>query len=57
MERRDRNLFLPVERFLVEIAVVAVAQQSNNLFWLVSLLLHFEDLSYSNPLTHFGPVF
>ncbi len=56
MERRDRNLFLPVERFLVEIAVFAVAQQSNNLFWLVSLLIHFEDFFDSNPLTHFGLV-
>ena len=57
MEGGDRNLFLSTERFLIQIAAVAVSEQLNYLFWLVSLLLHFEDLGYSNPLTRYGPVF
>ena len=39
MESDDRNLFLATERFLVQIAAIALAEQPNNLFWLVSLLL------------------
>ena len=57
MESGGRNLFLAVARFLVQIAAVAVAKQSNHLFWLVSLLLHFEDLRDSNPLTRSESVF
>ena len=57
MEGVDGNLLLAAKRFLIQIAAVAVAEQSNNLFWLVSLLLHFEDLFYSNPLTPCGSVF
>ena len=57
MERGDRDLLLTVERLLVEIAAIAVSEQSNDPFWLMSLLLHFEDLRYSNPLTRYGPVF
>ena len=57
MQRGDGNLFLAAERFLVRIAAVALAEQSDNLFQLVSLLLHFEDLVDSNPLTRFGLVF
>jgi len=57
MEGGDRDLLLTAERFLVQIAAIAFAEQPDYLFWLVSLLLHFEDLGYSNPLTRFGPVF
>ena len=57
MERGDRDLLLTVERLLDEIAAIAVSEQSNDLFWLMSLLLHFEDLGCSNPLSRYGPVF
>ena len=57
MERGDRDLLLTVERLLVEIAAIVVSEQSNDLFWLMSLLHHFKDLGCSNPLTRFGPVF
>ena len=54
MERSDRDQLLTAERFLVEIAAIAVSEQSNDLFWPMSRLLHFEDLRYSNPLNRFG---
>ena len=56
MQCGNRDRLLTAERFLVEIAAIAFALQSDELFWHPSLLLHFEDLGCSNPLTRSGRV-
>ncbi len=56
MQCGNRDRLLTAERFLVEIAAITFALQSDDLFWYPSLLLHFEDLGCSNPLTRSGRV-